>query len=64
MYIKFTFVQIDKEIILVKSFQNVFNIFLVLFKDIRINEDIIQKYNIDLIDKTFQIFIDNCIKGR
>ena len=62
MYIKLIFVQINKEIILIESFQNVSNIFFILFKDIKINKDIIQKYNINLIDKTFQILIDNCIK--
>ncbi len=61
---KFIFVQIDKEVVLVEFFQNVFNIFFILFENIGINEDIIQKHNINLIDKTFQIFINNYIKSR
>ncbi len=34
------------------------------FEDIEVDKNVIQKYNIDLIDKTFQIFIDNYIKSR
>ncbi len=33
------------------------------FEGIEVDEDIIQKYNINLIDKTFQIFIDNYMKS-
>ncbi len=49
---KLTLIQIDKEVVLVESFQNASNILLILFEGIGVNEDVIQKYNTDLIDKT------------
>ncbi|HYT43288.1 MAG TPA: hypothetical protein VEP90_13205 [Methylomirabilota bacterium] len=61
---KLTFVQIDEEVVLVESFQNASDMLLVFFEGIRVDEDIIQKCNIDLIDKTFQVLIDDCMEGR
>ncbi len=49
---KLTFIQIDEEVVLIESFQNASDILLILFEDIGVDENIIQKYNTDLIDKT------------
>ena len=61
---KLTFIQIDEEVVLVESFQNASNMFFVLFEGIGVDEDVIQKRNIDLIDKTSQILIDDYIESR
>ncbi len=38
---KFTLVQINEEVVLIKSFQNTFNILFIFFENIGINKDII-----------------------